>query len=69
MAALTPDELRRRPGADAEPNAGTYVHEATNGDAERPVRHLVIFPRLSRSRALRPFAQPRDVGHPTGHIG
>jgi hypothetical protein len=55
MAPLTHDELRRRPGADVDPNAGDYAHGATQGDAERPVRHLVIFPRLSRSSALRPI--------------
>jgi hypothetical protein len=43
MAPLTPDDLRRRHGADVDTSAGGRAHRAT-GDRERPVRHLVIFP-------------------------
>jgi hypothetical protein len=58
MAPSTSDEIRRRPGADVDPSAGGYAQGATKGDAERPVRHLVIFPGLSRSSALRPILPP-----------
>jgi hypothetical protein len=43
MAPLTPDDLRRRLGADVETSADGRAHRA-KGDGERPVRHLVIFP-------------------------
>jgi hypothetical protein len=51
MAPTTPDESRRQPGANVDPNPGGYTHGATTGDNERPVRHLVIFPSLFRSAA------------------
>jgi hypothetical protein len=43
MAPITPDDLRRRPGADVETNAVGHARRA-KGDGEHPVRHLVIFP-------------------------
>jgi hypothetical protein len=43
MAPITPDDLRRRPGADVETSAGGRAHRA-KGDGQHPVRHLVIFP-------------------------
>jgi hypothetical protein len=44
MAPLTPDDLRRRPGAEVDSGTGSRVHGATKRDGERPVKHLVIFP-------------------------
>jgi hypothetical protein len=44
MARITPDELRRQSGANVDPNARGYAHRASTADAERPIRHLVIFP-------------------------
>jgi hypothetical protein len=44
MAPLTPDDLRRRHGADVDSSTGSRVHGANRRDGERPVRHLVIFP-------------------------
>jgi hypothetical protein len=55
MAPSTPDELRRQSGANVDPNTGGYTHGATTDDGEAPIRHLVIFARLSRPSALRPF--------------
>jgi hypothetical protein len=53
MAPVTPDELRHPPSADVDPSAGGDAHGTTQDDAEPPVRHLVIFSRLSQSSALR----------------
>src|SRR4030095_14461364 len=50
----TPPALRHPPGADVDPSAGGDAHGATQDHAEPPVRHLVIFSRLSRPSALRP---------------
>jgi hypothetical protein len=44
MAPLTPDDLRRRHGADVDSGTGRRVHGATKRDGESPIRHLVIFP-------------------------
>lgn len=55
MAPFTPDDLRHPPSADVDASAGGYAPGATQDHAEQPVRHLVIFPRLSRYSALRPF--------------
>jgi hypothetical protein len=55
MVPVTPDDLRHPPSADVDPSAGGYAHGAAQDPAEPPVRHLVIFSRLSRPSALRPF--------------
>jgi hypothetical protein len=54
MAPLTPDDLRHPLDADVD-TAGGGAPGATQDQAEQPVRHLVIFPGLLRSSALRPF--------------
>jgi hypothetical protein len=55
MARFTPDDLRHPPSAAVDASAGGYAPRATRDHAEQPVRHLVIFPQISRYSALRPF--------------
>jgi hypothetical protein len=56
MAPLTPDDLRRRYGADVDSAPGSRVHGASKRDGERPIRHLVIFP--ARVLGAAPIAAP-----------
>ena len=56
MAPLTPDDLRRRHGADVDAGTGGRVHGASKRDGERPIRHLVIFP--ARVLGAAPIAAP-----------